>query len=141
MKQGRQMFRKKTSLVRPRAALIPVLLVALLAQCGRAAAAEAAATAQYAIEQPSQPLAASLQAIALETGTSVLFDPQVVRGRTAHAVSGRLSAFQAIAAALRGTGLGAELMKDGAIVVRSAGAPGATPATPPSGTPAARDIV
>jgi iron complex outermembrane recepter protein len=140
MKQGRQMFRKKTSLVRPRAALIPVLLVALLAQCGRAAA-EAAATAQYAIEQPSQPLAASLQAIALETGTSVLFDPQVVRGRTAHAVSGRLSAFQAIAAALRGTGLGAELMKDGAIVVRSAGAPGATPTTPPSGTPAARDIV
>lgn len=124
------MFRKKTMPSRPQAALIPVILVSLLAHCGLGAAAEAAPPAQYAIEQPSQPVAVALQAIAHETSTSVLFDPKVVRGRVAHPVSGRLSAFEAITAALQGTGLIAERMKDGAIVVRSAAAPaGASSAT------------
>ena len=131
------MFRKKTMPIPPQAALIPLILVSLLAHCGPGAAAEAAPSAQYAIEQPSQPVAVSLQAIAHETSTSVLFDPKVVRGRWAHPVSGRLSAFEAITAALQGTGLVAELMKDGAIVVRSAAAPGGAPSAPAGGTPAA----
>ena len=124
------MFRKKTCLVPPRAALIPLVLASLLAHGDPAAAAEPAHAAQYAIEQPAQPLAASLQAIAHETSTSVLFDPKVVRGRVAHPVSGRLSAFEAITAALQGTGLVAELMKDGAIVVRPAAVPGADAGAP-----------
>lgn len=121
------MLRKKMIPTGLGAALVPLLLASLLAPAGLVAAAEPAA--QYAIEQPSQPLAASLQAIAHDTGTSVLFDPKVVRGRTAHPVSGRLSAFDAITAALQGTGLVAERMKDGAIVVRStaAGAPARAP--------------
>ncbi len=105
--------------------MIPVILVSLLAHCGLGAAAEAAPPVQYAIEQPSQPVAVALQAIAHETSTSVLFDPKVVRGRVAHPVSGRLSAFEAITAALQGTGLVAVLMNDGAIVVRLAAAPAA----------------
>ena len=123
------MFRKKTSPGPHRAGMISLILVALFVRCGVGEAAEAAAATQYAIEQPSRPLAESLQSIARETGTSVLFDPAVVRGRVAHAVSGRLSAFEAITAALQGTGLTAELMKNGAIVVRAAAPAGATPAS------------
>ncbi len=116
------MFRKKTVPFIHRAGWTPAILVSLLAQCGAGSAAEPAAPAQYAIEQPSQAVAESLQAIARETHTSVLFNPVAVRGRIAHPVSGRLSAFEAIRAALEGTGLVAELMPDGAIVVRLAAA-------------------
>ncbi|MBC7663922.1 MAG: TonB-dependent receptor, partial [Caulobacter sp.] len=125
------MHRKKTIPTHHHAALLPALLVSLLAQCGAIRAAEAAPATQYAIEQPSQSLADSLQAIAHETSTSVLFDPGAVRGRVAHPVSGRLSAFEAITAAIQGTGLVAEQMKDGAVVVR----PAATPAVSASGVP------
>lgn len=125
------MLRKKAIPTHHHAALLPALLVSLLAQCGAIRAAEAAPATQYAIEQPSQSLADSLQAIAHETSTSVLFDPGAVRGRVAHPVSGRLSAFEAITAAIQGTGLVAEQMKDGAVVVR----PAATPAVSASGVP------
>lgn len=129
------MFRKKTVPNTHQASLIPVILALMLVRCSASVAAEAA-SAQYAIEQPSQAVAESLRAIAHDTSTSVLFDPTVVRGRVAHAVSGHLSPFQAITAALQGTGLIAELMPDGAIVVRSAAAPAGVPAATASGAPA-----
>jgi len=122
------MIRKKTLPTVPLAGFAPVVLASLLAHGPLARAAEPAAPPQYAIEQPAQSLAESLRAIAHETSTSVLFDPGTVRGRVAHAVSGHLSAIEAITAALQGTGLGAEQMADGAIVVRAAGASGAAPA-------------
>jgi iron complex outermembrane receptor protein len=123
------MFRKKTVPTTHPAGLVPVLLASLLAHAALAGAAEPPPSPQYAIEQPAQPLADALRAIAHDTGTSVLFDPGTVRGRLAHAVSGHLSAFDAIAAALEGTGLVAAQMKDGAVVVRAATAPGAAPAS------------
>jgi len=135
------MPRKKTIYHPSRARLRPVVLAALLAGAGVAAAAESATTTQYPIEQPSRPLADSLHAIARETSTSVLFDPAVVRGRVAHPVSGHLSAFEAILAAVQGTGLTAELMKDGAVVVRPAAAAGAARAFPASGVPATMPAV
>jgi len=130
------MFRKKTIPTLHPAGLVPVILVSLLARCGTGEAAEPSPPAQYAIEQPSQAMADSLQAIAHETSTSVLFDPRAVRGRVAHPVSGHLSAFEAITVALQGTGLVAELMPDGAVVVRSATAPAGTPDVPASSAPA-----
>jgi iron complex outermembrane receptor protein len=130
------MFRKKTVPTTHQMGAMPIILVSLLVRCGVGDAAEAAAAAQYAIEQPSQAVSESLQAIAHETSTSVLFEPSAVRGRVARPVSGHLSAFEAITAALQGTGLTAELMKDGAVVVRPAAPPAVVPAFPASVIPA-----
>ncbi len=94
------MFRKKTMPTTHQVGVMPIILASLFIRCGVGDASEPSPPTLYAIEQPSQPVAESLQAIAHETSTSVLFDPKVVRGRVAHAVSGRLSAFDAITAAL-----------------------------------------
>lgn len=98
------------------------------------ALAEPAPAARYAIEQPSQAMADALRAIARQTGTSVLFEPEAVAGRVARPVSGRLSPIEAIRAALQGTGMSAELMADGAVVVKPGAA--STPVSPASGAPA-----
>ena len=123
------MIRKKTIPTTHRPRLLPAVLISLSAHWGASEAAEAAPTAQYAIEQPAQSVADALRAIAHETGTSVLFDPAAVRGRVAHAVSGRLSAFEAITAALQGTGLVAAQVSDNAVVVKAAPVAGAAPAS------------
>jgi iron complex outermembrane receptor protein len=130
------MFRKKTIPTTHPAGLTPLLVVSLLLHSGVGAAAGTAPPAQYTIEQPSQTVAESLQSIAHETGTSVLFDATAVRGRVAHPVSGHLSAFEAITAALQGTGLVAEQMADGAVVVRPAAASAGAPVLRASGVPA-----
>jgi len=65
------MFRKKTSSGPHRAGVISMILVALFARCGVGQAADAAAATQYAIQQPSRPVAELLQSVARETGTSV----------------------------------------------------------------------
>ena len=118
-----------------RASVRAVALATLLLFCGLAAAEEPVAAPTYVIEQPPQALADALRAIARQTGTSVLFDPGVVNGRLARAVSGRLSAAEAIARAVEGTGLAADVMKDGAIVVRPAGNGGADDKRTESGDP------
>jgi iron complex outermembrane receptor protein len=105
------------------------LAVLVCAAHGAADASEPSAPVRHVIEQPSQALAESLRSIARQTGVSVLFDPTVVNGRTARAVSGRLSAVEAISRALDGTGLTADVMKDGAIVVKpGSSAGGSAPA-------------
>lgn len=104
---------------------------------GTALAAEPALVARYAIEQPSQGMAEALRAIARQTGTSVLFEPDAVAGRMARAVSGRLSAIEAIRQVLQGTGITAELMPDGAVVIKAstAGAPDKPASSPPAMAP------
>lgn len=126
------MHRKKTIPSCHPAGLVPVILVSLLVQCGVAAAADAVVAAQYTIAQPAQSVAESLEAIAHATSTSVLFEAGAVRGRVANPVSGHLSALEAITVALQGTGLVAEQMKDGAVVVKAAVA---APVAPRSGVP------
>lgn len=86
-------------------------------QPGGAMAAEPP-PALHAIEQPAQPVAETLRSIARQTGASVLFDPGAVNGRMSRAVSGRMSAAEAISRALGGSGLAVDVMKDGAIVVK-----------------------
>jgi iron complex outermembrane recepter protein len=105
-------------------------LVALLIGHSVAFAAGPAPAAQYRIDQPSRPLSESLRSIAGQTGVSVLFDPAAVSGRMSQAVSGQLSAVEAISRALDGTGLVAEVMGDGSIVVRPAAAPNPVSQTP-----------
>jgi len=104
-------------------------LVVLLIWSGLACAAEPPPAARYLIEQPSQALSDSLRSIARQTGISVLFDPTVVNGRLSRSVSGRLSAAEAISRALDGSGLTADVMVDGSIVVKPA-ARGASPQLP-----------
>lgn len=113
--------------------------VALVLSCNLACAIEPAASARHRIEQPSQPLAESLRAIGRQTGVSILFDPVKVGDRTSRAVSGQLTAVEAIAQALEGSGLDLTEMPNGAIVVKAAGTPssaGSTPASLPGQSPA-----
>lgn len=105
-------------------ALLSIGALALLLVCPGLAAADASALARHPVEQPAQALGDALRAIARQTGVSVLFDPGAVSGRTSQPVSGRLTAAEAIARALEGTGLTAEVMPDGAVVVRPAPAAG-----------------
>ena len=104
-------------------------VVALILCCGLACAADAVHAARYRIDQPSQPLAESLRAIARQTGISVIFDPEKVVGRSARAVAGQLTAEEAVARALEGSGLVLTVMPDGPIVVR---VEGALPSAPPA---------
>ncbi len=105
-------------------------LIALLLGHGLGLAAEPASVARYQIDQPAQPVADSLRAIARQTGVSVLFAPGAVSGRMSHAVSGQMSAAEAISRALDGTGLSAQIMSDRAIVVKPAAVPGSTAPVP-----------
>ena len=100
-------------------------LAALLVCSGGSAAAGPTPAVRYRIEQPAQPLSDSLLSIARQTGASVLFDPAAVRGLHAKAVSGELSAAEAIAQVVRGSGLVLELRPSGAIVVKAGPPPGA----------------
>ncbi|HEY1129947.1 MAG TPA: TonB-dependent receptor [Roseateles sp.] len=98
--------------------------------CGAADAAEPVLAARYQIEQPSQDVADALRAIARATGTSVIFDARAVAGRTAKPVSGSLSGAEAIAIAIKGSGLESQIARDGAVIVRPAASPAATPPAP-----------
>jgi len=105
---------------RERALSIGALIVLLSVSADVATAVEPPDASRHVIEQPSQALAETLRSIARQTGASVLFDPGVVNGRVSKPISGRLSAAEAIARAIDGSGLTANVMTDGAIVVRPA---------------------
>ncbi|MCE4538284.1 TonB-dependent receptor [Pelomonas sp. P7] len=112
--------------------------LSLLLAFGSAFAADPVPVSRYAIEQPSQGMAEALRAIARQTRTSVLFEPEAVAGRVARPVSGRLSAIEAIRQALQGSGMTAELMADGAVVVKAStsAAPAGAASHPPAMLPA-----
>lgn len=99
------------------------LAAALITTVCLTAAAEPPRVERFQIEQPAQPMADALRAIARTTKSSVLFDPVVATGLTASPLSGRYSAAEAIERVLEGSGLVVELMGDGAIVVRLSGRP------------------
>ncbi|MFN3630912.1 MAG: secretin and TonB N-terminal domain-containing protein, partial [Casimicrobiaceae bacterium] len=110
-------------------------VVALVLSCGLACAADAVKAARHRIDQPSQPLADSLRAIARQTGVSVIFDPDKVGGRSARAVSGQLTAEEAVSRALEGSDLVLTVMPDGPIVIRAARGQPASAPRPPSVRP------
>lgn len=116
----------------PRGALAYSAWLCIALGVGFAQAAEPAKAARYVFEQPSQRVAEALLSIARQTSTSVLFDPDAVAGRVARPVSGKLSPFEAVTAALKGTGLMAELKADGGIVVKPAPPAASLPAAPAS---------
>ena len=82
----------------------------------------------FAVEQPAQTLADALRAIARQAGVSIVFDPVIAAGRMAKAVRGRLTAADAVAQALEGTGLVVQSMPDGSLVVKAGSATAPSPA-------------
>lgn len=85
----------------------------------------------FEVSVPAQPLAQALAEIARQTRTTLVADPALLQGRSAPAVSGRLTAPEAYARALGGSGLLA--VADGAsVVVRQAPASSAAEPTLPA---------
>jgi len=122
------MLKKLNAEHRRQAHWLPIsIAISLLVGCGAVCAAEPALAARYQIEQPAQGMEDALRAIARVTGTSLVFNSRNLAGRTARAVSGRLSGAEAIAEAIKGSGLESQVTPDGAVVVRPIAAPAAAP--------------
>ncbi|WP_197283120.1 STN domain-containing protein [Novosphingobium sp. ST904] len=93
------MFRSSNALLR-----VSAWAIALATVSGGVAAApaQAAATGQYSFAIPAQDLGHALQEFSRVTGLQVAAAPEAVRGRRSAAVSGRMSAQQALARLVRG---------------------------------------
>jgi iron complex outermembrane receptor protein len=82
-------------------------------------AAQAGAVAELqGYSLPAGPLEASLIAIGQRSGCQVVFLPDDVKGRQAHAVSGQMTAEQAVGQALQGSGLSLRVSASGALSVQ-----------------------
>jgi len=89
------------------------------------------ATVQFNLA--AQPLAAALSDWALHTRTQLIMEPELVRGKTAPAVSGQLSARDALQRLLAGSGLVART-EGNAVVITAAAEPSAAISTLPAVT-------
>ncbi|WP_248767723.1 TonB-dependent receptor [Pseudomonas sp. MWU12-2345] len=78
-----------------------------------------AAQADAAIHIQAQPLASALSQLGQQTSLQVFFSPQLVAGKLAPAVDGKLSPEEALNVLLRGSGLDYDL-KDGSVTLRAA---------------------
>ena len=95
----------------------------LAAGCGAAALAwsgQAAAAGAHRYAIAAQPLGAALKAFALGSGRDGVFDPDLVRGKTAHGLSGNFTDEAALSRLLEGAGLTWSVTGAGAFVVRAA---------------------
>ena len=87
-------------------ALVAAAMVALSAPVARAQQPQAAQQAQeQAFSIAAQPMAGALRQFSQQAQQQVLFDPQIVAGRTAPAVQGRFTPRQALDRLLAGTGV------------------------------------
>lgn len=77
------------------------------------------ATQAVDIQLPAQPLSAALAALSSQTGVQVLAAGELVAGRSAPAVSGKMSARQALERLLEGSGLQAQASASGVLTVHS----------------------
>lgn len=114
------------SLPQPRFHLAPIAIAALLAVglLGTAPAfaqssGATAADATFAVALPAQPLGAALNELARQAKLQLLVRRELVEGKSAPAVSGNLTARQALDRILAGTGLIA-VAEGNAVVVREA---------------------
>lgn len=93
---------------------------------GTAAAQNAQAPRTARIAIPAQPLGAALERIQAETGTTVTYDPDLVRGLQSKAVRKARSARDAVVGAIAGLPLALRIADNGSLMVFgvSAAAPG-----------------
>jgi iron complex outermembrane receptor protein len=73
---------------------------------------------QEHIEEPAQPLASALRAIARRHSVSVMFDPALVAGLQSRPVPAQLTALQALTQAVQGHGLAVLVASEGVYLVR-----------------------
>lgn len=90
------------------------------ASWGGAAAAQEAAPAATEFAVPRQPLGDALRAVALQSGRDLLVADELVAGREAPAVAGRMVPEEAVRRLLAGSGLRARVV-EGTIIVERAG--------------------
>jgi iron complex outermembrane receptor protein len=101
--------------LRPSFSPAPLALAACLALgIALPAAAQSSASAPAQVSIGAQPLSQALTELARQTGITLVVSPDLVAGKTAPAVSGRLTARQALDRLLAGSGLAADI--DGAAV-------------------------
>lgn len=94
-----------------------------------AAAQTTSQSAARAISVPAGPLTPALNRLAAQTGLQILFDSSIAQGKTTRGAQGSLTANQALAAVLTGTGLAARATGPNAItIVAPAAAGSALPA-------------
>ncbi len=126
---------------RTRHSLRPLLLAAAIAGCLAATPAlaqSAAPTAQVAIQ--AGPLASALDALGEQTGALIMYEPDLVRGLSAPALSGEVSAAEGLRRLLQGSGLEAEAVNATTFVLRrAAAAPAPAPRQAPAAASAADD--
>lgn len=85
--------------------------------CGAGAASAQARTHHFAIQQ--QDLGAALRAFALSSGRDVVFDPALVRGKSAPPVQGDMTDEDALRRLLQGSGLAFQNTGSGGFVVKA----------------------
>ncbi|MGO4779084.1 STN domain-containing protein, partial [Lysobacter sp. 2RAB21] len=91
-----------------------MLFLALL-PCLSAYAEGSAATAKFDI--PQQKLDTALSEYARQSGTQLLYSPELAAGKTGHAVRGEKSVHEALDELLAGTGLDYATSASGAILI------------------------
>ncbi|KAF1021472.1 MAG: Ferrichrome receptor FcuA [Paracidovorax wautersii] len=118
-------------MTRTRPSAAPLVLAWALAFGAPLAHAQPAAspTAAQAVDIAAQPLGAALNELARQTGLELAVQPQAVAGRTAPAVSGRLTARQALDQLLAGSGLQGSIQGTAMVVTPVAAVSGGGEAT------------
>lgn len=99
----------------PRFYAVPLTIVVAVATSLAAAPVLAQSAATFAIALPAQPLGSALNELARQASFQLIFHPDLVAGRNAPAVSGSLSAQQALERLLAGSGL--QALQEGRVVV------------------------
>ena len=99
----------------PRFYPVPLTIVVAIAGALVAAPLYAQSAATFAIALPAQPLGSALNELARQASFQLIVHPDLVAGRSAPAVSGSLSAQQALDRLLAGSGLQAS--QEGRVVV------------------------
>lgn len=129
------MHRPRTPLSRFHPA--PITLAAIICLCGGALHTPDAFGAEVSVAITAQPLAQALNELARQSGLTLVVSPALVAGKTAPAVSGRLTPQEAFARLLSGSGLSADI--DGqAVTIRPQHAPKASDAALPAVTVSAK---
>lgn len=129
------MHRPRTSFRRFHPA--PITLAAILCLTGGTLHTPEASAAEVNVSVAAQPLAQALNDLARQAGLTLVVSPALVAGKTAPAVSGRLTPQEAFAKLLAGSGLSADI--DGqAVTIRTQSAPKTSDAALPAVTVSAK---
>lgn len=94
-----------------------------------------ASGAQLQLDQPGGPLDAALKALALRSGTQILYAPGQVEPHRARAVQGRMTIDQALRYLLEGSGLRADRVNADTYVLKAVPVPSTAPVAAPTPMP------